>query len=512
MVCILGGLTRSEAARRKLPLLALGTILIALTCSLIEHFRDHGGPLDIFSADGSLHLTVVGSFATCVSLVIGALLVLISWRPEAPAEEDAGRWAPDRISIAGEFYGMMLFSLAGVALVTVSNNLIVLFMALELVSVPTYVLVTLSRRGGQAKEAGLKYFFLGAMAAALTVYGFSFLYGLSGSVEFGAIRQALAANPNEFYLIALVLTITGLCFKIAALPLHFYVADVYQGASSSVTALLAFMPKIAGFYSLMVVVNLLGTPLWGPEGPLQQLAVPSGWMLWVLAAGTMTVGNVLALKQRNVKRLLAYSSIAHSGYMMLALLVGSEESTNAIYFYITVYAISTLGAFGVLALIERQGDEAQQLEDLVGLGARHPGLAAALAICIFSLIGMPMTGGFVGKLYVFSSLVGGGDEVPYRMTLLVIALVNAAVAAAYYLRIIGACYLSDGTFSASVVPERKAQQIGIALATIMTLILGVAPSLLIIPLTLEDDRTQIAQAEQLEKPPAAARDSEDSPP
>lgn len=493
-LCLMLTAVRGGALRKWLGHLALITIFVAIGLSLCDCFGWQIKPIDMVSEDGALRLTTGGYLAALMTMVIGVLLVLVGWKPDSRNREEGS------IEISAEFFSMILFSLSGVVLVTMANNLIVLFLALELVSVPTYVLVTLSRKEGQAKEAGLKYFFLGAMAAALMVYGFAFLYGLSGSTQLDVIGQQLALNPNGFYVLALLLVIGGLCFKIAALPLHFYVADVYQGAASAVTAMLAFLPKLAGFYALMMILNMVGYPLWES---VSQLAPISGWTLWVLAAGTMSVGNLLALMQKNVKRILAYSSVAHTGYMMLALLVGSGgniDGTVAIYFYIGVYAVATLGAFGVMALLERDGDEVQTLEDLRGLARQHPGLAAAMTICVFSLIGMPLTAGFVGKFYVFSSLVGE-TAIPYNIHLLIVALINAAVAAAYYLRIIRACYLDEGEFKGQLQQEKGPQTTGIALACVLTILLGVAPGLLTKQLekTTQDevDTTRVAVVESL---------------
>ena len=484
MVCVVMGVAKSENVRRRICIVAMLTILLSLAVTFIEYNHLGAG---FISEEKSLHLSAGGFFASVISQVVGILLLLSSWEPRYHSDrgyDGSGRG----ISVTGEYFGMLLFSLSGVLLVTLANNLIVLFLALELVSIPTYIMVTLSRPQEQAKEAGLKYFFLGAMAAALTVYGFSFLYGAAGSCDFEVIRESmrsgLAETPNSsFYILALLLVVAGLCFKIAAMPLHFYVADVYQGAACPVTALLAFMPKMAGLYSLLIVLSLIGGPLWGSENLIGQTM---GWTLWILAAGTMTVGNVLAMVQSNVKRILAYSSVAHSGYMMLVLVVASEGSggMSAMLFYMCVYAIATLGIFGVLGLMERDGDEVQELKDLSGLARKHPAMAAALAICTFSLIGMPLTGGFVGKFYVFSSLVGQ-PEIPYREVLLVIALVNAAVGAYYYLRIIGACYLEEGEFTAKLHNLRPVQASGIALASILTIILGIAPGVLIKPMDAE---------------------------
>ena len=498
-ICLLLGAGKGSA-RKWAPHTALLTLAISIVMSCAIYYNWRVGPQLAWSEDLSLHLNAFAFYTGLIGQIVGMLLILIGWNPDA-----WGGIADDEepISVTGEFFSMTLFSISGLVLLTLANNLIVLFLALELVSIPTYIMVVLSRQHNQAREAGLKYFFLGAMAAAITVYGFSLLYGLSGTIIITApdgaavttLMDSISPASNLFYLLAFLIILAGLCFKMAAVPLHFYVADVYQGAASTVTALLAFVPKLAGFFALMILLQVLGHPLWldiAPEaGP--HLGNLTGWVLWILAAGTMTVGNVLAGYEAlqgingNIKRILAYSSVAHTGYMLLALLEGTRTADptlgmTAILFYIAVYAVATLGSFGVIALLERQGDEAQSLGDLRGLAKAHPGLAAALAICLFSLIGMPLTAGFIGKFYVFSALVTDA-AIPHRIGLLVVALINAAIAAYYYLRIIAACYLDEGQLQVNLrSPQIRPQLSGIALAGALTIILGIAPSILLDPI------------------------------
>jgi NADH-quinone oxidoreductase subunit N len=443
------------------PILSLTTIALAFIAN--QFALKHLGVVD----DGSIGATLLSYWVANIGLLVGALLVLISWHPDG-----FGQAQPGKVYITGEFFAMMLFSIAGLLLVGISNNLIILFLGLELVSMPTYIMVTLSRNVFQSKEAGLKYFFLGALAAGILAYGFALLYGITGALEFDAIAMWMQSHTSPYFVVPFLLVLTGLCFKIAALPMHFYVGDVYQGASSPVTALLAFMPKIAGFIGITFIFNMFGADLFA----MADIGYYIGWTFWILAALTMTVGNTLALMQTNTKRVMAYSSVAHTGYMMTALLVG--VATNAILFYMAVYAIATLGIFGVLSLIEKDGDEAQNLVDLRGLARSYPGLAAALAVCIFSLIGMPLTAGFIGKLLVFSALVNDPTPVPGNMVLLVIGLVNAAIGACYYLRILKSSFIEDGDFQYTVYNKSKPQIIGIALASIITIVLGVMPTML----------------------------------
>lgn len=395
----------------------------------------------------SLNVDSLVWYARMATIAVGILILLTSRHVPEAGER-------------GEFFALILFSLAGVMLVSIANDLILLFLALELVSVPTYILVGLSRRDIRAQEATGKYFFLGAMAAAMTLYGFSFLYGTSGTTQLFSSDAAPAsiaayfARPSNaadrLMTLGLILAMAGLAFKIAAVPLHFYVADVYQGAASPVTGLLGFVPKFAGLLALIRLLSLRG---WEYNDALF-------WLLWAIAAATMTVGNTLALMQNSVKRMLAYSSIAHSGYMLVGLLAGPGRTDSAsrsplssgigaMIFYMTVYGVMNLGAFACLSFFRKPGtddeeDSADSLDDLAGAAVRNPWACLALAICVLSLMGLPPTGGFFGKLYVFSAALSasaGTERQTAMIVLVVIGVLNSAIAAAYYLRIIGACYL-----------------------------------------------------------------------
>ncbi len=384
-------------------------------------------------------------YTRLIGLSVGGLILLVNRHVPEPHER-------------GEFFALILFSIAGVLLVAAANNLILLFMGLELVSVPTYILVGLSRRDIRAQEATGKYFFLGAFAAAIMLYGFSFLYGAAGTMQLfpsqasqHSIYTVLSepgAMGDTIIMIGALLVLAGLAFKVAAVPLHFYVADVYQGAASPVTGLLGFIPKFAGFVALVRLFWLFG---WSYGDAMF-------WLLWAMAAVTMFVGNTLALMQHNVKRMLAYSSVAHSGYMLVALVAGPginpagaspmRNGVTAMLFYIAVYGVMNLGAFAALSFFRKQGedgeDSVEMLDDLAGAARRHPWASLALAVCVMGLMGFPLTGGFLGKLYVFSAALSateGAAGHQAMIVLVVIAVLNSAIAAAYYLRILATCYL-----------------------------------------------------------------------
>jgi NADH-quinone oxidoreductase subunit N len=406
-----------------------------------------------------------------IAAAVGILILLVNWHLPVEGER-------------GEFFGLLLCSISGLILTGRSDDLVMLFFALELVSVPTYVLIALSSSDLRAPEASSKYFFLGAMSAAVMVYGFSFIYGATGTTLIGAsdssvgLAAYVARNgvSNPLLLIGLVLSIGGLAFKLAAVPFHFYVADVYQGAASPVTGLLGFLPKAAGFAALVRLVLSTGT---AQEQPIF-------WMLWIICVATMTVGNVLALLQRNVKRILAYSSVSHSGYMLIGILVGYgllagdnpfADGVAAVLFYLGVYGIMNLGAFAVLSYLLRRGRPAEELSDLNGLWRSEPVAALALAVCVFSLMGFPPTAGFAGKVYIFSGAfslpVGATYQAPL-VALAVIGVLNAAVAAVYYLRIFAACYLGEDREPLDCVPSGTLR-FAVTLCALITLAFGFWP-------------------------------------
>lgn len=440
---------------------------------------------DVTYAVASLHSGPLTHYVRMIAFAIGILVVLAC--QHVPEDEERG-----------EFFSLILFSFAGVSLTAIANDLVLLFLALELVSVPTYILIGLSRRDIRAQEATGKYFFLGAFAAALTLYGFSFIYGAAGTMTiyseiavpamstghdsiaaWFARGGAAVCMRDPLFVVGLMLALGGLAFKLAAVPLHFYAADVYQGAASPISGMLGFVPKMAG---LIAVVHLLSIVQW-------QIADTSMyWALWILAAATMTVGNALAFMQYNVKRMLAYSSVAHSGYMLMALLAGPGQAgavspmrngVAAMLFYVAIYGCMNLGAFLVLSWFRKPGlddedESAEMLDDLAGAARRHPWAGLALAVCVLGLMGFPLTGGFLGKLYLFSSVLSASGDMPQHsqslIVLVVIGALNAAVGAAYYLRIIASCYWRES--SGKVTPSRCLALRGALCACAVVVLLG----------------------------------------
>lgn len=452
----LGSSQRARAA------VAPASLLTLLLAAVGLYFR----PADML--DGAILNTTLGAYVMLIALLVGILIVLVSWNLGAGEH-------------AGEMFAMMLFSIAALMVVGLANDLVTLFVAVELVSIPTYVLVAAARKSPFAQEASLKYFFLGAMTAAVTAYGFSILYGLSGTTllssadsDVATVASALHAGSTDAWMIAaLLLSLAALLFKMAAVPFHVYAADVYQGAHSAVTGMLGFVPKAAG---LVAIIKLLACVGW--DTAQWQWVWP---VLWVLAILTMTAGNVIALLQTNVKRILAYSSIAHSGYLLIGVLAGPVANSHplanglsASLFYIFAYGIMNLGAFGVLAYLRHRDDGIEELADLQGLAQRHSGAALALAVCVFSLLGMPPTAGFLGKVYLLSAALADGG--PGMVALVVIAVINTAISAAYYLRIVGACYFGEPTVRTEPVSRTPALPLGLAMCAVLSVAIGVFPS------------------------------------
>ncbi len=443
-LCLVVGLHRSAEIRKLAPSLVAMALIVAGLLTALE----------VVDASG------VWTMATFVKMMvcgIGMLLVMfMSTVPDAVSP--TGKFNPSRV-MRGEFFAFFLFSLTGVMLCGGANDLVWLFLALELTSLPTYVMIVISRDTDEASESGIKYFFLGAVAAAVFLYGFTMIYGATGMTNFDEIRQAIAVTGvTPLLTLGLVLSIVGIGFKIAAFPMHFYAADVYQGAMTPVTAFLAFVPKTAGFVSLIALLSLVTQGNIVIDPVTQQLTSPLPPMiaslLWVMAALTMTLGNVLGLMQTNVKRILAYSSISHSGYMLVGLLgmsagIGSTAIGNgaaAVLFYLVAYALGNLAAFAVLSCLQRNGEEATELDALSGLAKRHPGLAAIMLLSCLSLVGLPPMVGFIGKVYLFGSAVQQGFA-----GLVIVAVVNSAISAVYYLRIVSSCYFGEKSERSQIV-------------------------------------------------------------
>jgi NADH-quinone oxidoreductase subunit N len=425
------------------------------------------GPLII---DALAQLTRLGV------LVIGALFVMAAWR--------AG---PDELET--EYLGSLMLSLSGLMLVSTANELVLMVIAFELVSVPTYVLLFLGRPDAQSQEAATKYFLLSLLSSGFLLYGLALFYGAAGSTHLEEMRESIAASASSgdglvsFVPAAMVLTLAGVSFKMAAVPFHFYAPDVYQGTTAANAGLLAVLPKIAGMIGLIrVVVGL------APSAAIGDI----GWQLLLsVAMVTMTVGNSLALWQNNVRRMMAYSSIAHAGYLLVGLsvaLAGSygrsapafDQGVAAAVFYLGVYSFATFGTFAALAYLSTADRELNDISELNGLAKLQPTIAAALAVFMFSLLGIPPLAGFWGKFRLISGALSFDETVVNPSTvhwfraLAVVTVLNAAVSAGYYLRIVAAMYFGAAE-KALALGRQTGPRIATVAATVTVVYLGIAP-------------------------------------
>jgi NADH-quinone oxidoreductase subunit N len=351
----------------------------------------------------------------------------------------------------GEYYTLLLFSVTGMMLMAQAGDLIVVFIALELLSIPLYVLAAFSRTSTQSEEAGLKYFLLGAFATGFVVYGTALVFGATGTTSLaGIVTAASGGTPGPstgsggplLLSIGAALILVGFGFKVAAVPFHMWTPDVYQGAPSAVTAFMAAGAKIAGFAALLRVFSTA----------FPSIAPDMTTILWAIAALTMILGNVIAIAQTNIKRLLAYSSIAHAGYILMAFVpYGNsqvmQDSVAAGLFYLVSYAITNFGAWGVVIALERAESKGLEISDYAGLGRKYPPLAAAMTIFMLSLIGLPPTLGLVGKIYLFRAVIEGGFP-----GLAIIGVLTSLISAYYYLRVVVTMYMREGEPAATREP------------------------------------------------------------
>lgn len=336
----------------------------------------------------------------------------------------------------GEYYALLLFTISGMMLMTYASDLIVVFLALEFLSIPLYILAGFARLHLESEEAALKYFLLGAFSSAIVLYGISLIFAGSGTTQLYTIVAAIQAGEVNYslFLVGAAMLLVGFGFKSAIVPFHMWVPDVYQGAPSSVSGFMTVGAKAAGFAALLRVYVIA----------FPALAVDMTPILWALAALTMVVGNIAAIMQRNIKRLLAYASIAQSGYLLMAFVPYGEpavlsDTIAAMLFYLVAYSLTTFGAWSVIIALEKAGDKGLQLEDYAGLSRKHPGLAIAMAVFMLSFTGVPLTLGFWGKFYLFSTAVEGGF-----VGLALIGLLTSVVSAYYYLRVVVVMFMQPG--------------------------------------------------------------------
>ena len=405
-----------------------------------------------FVADGN-PMVVVDNFAVFINgtlLLAGIFAILIS----SNFMRDNGLERP-------EYYMLMLFSLSGMMLMGMANDLILVFLALELLSIPLYIMSGFAWPREDSEESAMKYFLLGAFSSSIFVFGIALTYGATGSTSLPLVVERISSE-SVFGIAAVAFILVGLAFKVAAAPFHMWTPDVYEGAPTATTAFMSVGAKVAGFAALLRVL-LIAFP-----------NMSEGWVgaVALLATLTLIMGNVVAIMQSNIKRLLAYSSIAHAGYILIALAasMNSQDGVSAVLFYMFVYLFSNLGAFAIVIALEKKQGEGVLLDDYKGLFKRSPGWALAMSVFLLSLAGIPPTGGFVAKFYIFRTAVEAG-----MVWLAIVGVVTAVISTYYYLRVVYFMFMFEGEAQITTHPAVKW---GVAIMVIMTLVLGLMPNLL----------------------------------
>ena len=449
----------SDARRNLTYLLSLASLAVCAALTLVDF------------NNGQTTYTFYNMF---VSDPMSNLLKLFSYLAVGLTLIYSRQYTTDRqmltVTTGGEFYVLALFSLVGQMVMLSANNFLIIYLGLELMSLSLYALVALRRDHTQSTEAAMKYFILGAMASGFLLYGISMLYGATGSLDLAEVARVTASGAvNRMVLVfGIVFVVAGLAFKLGAAPFHMWVPDVYQGAPTSVTLLLGGAPKLAAF---AICMRLLVEGLW-------TLAVDWQQMLTVMAVLSMAVGNITAIAQTNLKRMLAYSTISQMGFMLLGLLSGVYAGSDATaaasayssaMFYAITYVLTTLGTFGVIMLLSRAGFDAENLEDFKGLNQRSPWFAAIMMVLLLSLAGVPPMMGFYAKLAVLQSVLGAG-----QLWLSILAVLFSLVGAYYYLRIIKLMYFDDATDTSRIVAHGD-MRIALSLNGIAVVALGLLP-------------------------------------
>jgi NADH-quinone oxidoreductase subunit N len=365
----------------------------------------------------------------------------------------------------GELYPLILFATAGMMLMASGTDLMTIFLGLEVLSVALYILAGFNRENIKSNEAGLKYFLLGAFSTGFLLYGMALTYGATGTTKIALIAEFARMNSmatlNPMFLVGMLLMGVGFSFKIAAAPFHMWTPDVYEGAPTPITAFMSVGPKAAGFAAFLRVF-MIALPAFHQE-----------WssLLWVLAVLTMTVGNITALYQQNIKRMLAYSSIAHAGYVLVGFVADNAVGTAGIMFYMLSYAFMNIGAFAIIILVGRKGEDNNNISDYAGFGFKHPVLGMVMSIFLFSLAGIPPAAGFIGKFYLFSGAIQAG-----YIWLAIIGVLNSAASVYYYLRVMVFMYMKDPVEEFDWLKLTPSISICLLLAVAGVLIPGIFPA------------------------------------
>jgi len=446
IIMLLDAVVDEEKSQKTLGGIAFGGTLVALAATW--YMAQFPG----LAFSNTIKIDSFSVFFDSLVIVIAAVVILSSFE----------YLAVQRIR-ASEYFALILFGVVGMTIMSSAVELVLIFIGLEMSSISTYVLAGFRRNDASSGESSLKYFLLGSFATAFFLYGVALMFGATGSTNIDIIGQKLQSAPADVLVfVSMALMFVGLGFKVAAAPFHIWTPDVYEGAPAPVVGFMSTAPKAAAFAVLLRVVFTINAP-------------GRFWFLWVTAALSMTLGNVGALVQSNVKRMLAYSSIAHAGYLLVAFAMISPQNSltgiSAAMFYTAAYAAMNVGAFAVISHFANAGERYVTLEDYEGLGRSSPLLAAALTMFLLSLIGIPMTGGFFAKFYVFSAAIRAN-----LIWLTLIGVVNSAIGAYYYLRIIVSMYMREPRRAVPVTPVSFGVGSALALSLIATLYLGILPN------------------------------------
>lgn len=438
---------------QKLYLAYISFVGIVATAVLVA--AGWGGHVESFG--GSVVLDNFATFFKMTFLVAAGLTVLIT---DSYMEREGCNH--------GELYPLILFAVVGMMLMASGTDLMTIFLGLEVMSVALYVLAGFNRGNKKSNEAGLKYFMLGCFSTGFMLYGMALIYGVTGTTRLYKIAEVVGQmtlpSTNIMLVAGMLLMMTGFAFKIAAAPFHMWTPDVYEGAPTPMTAFMSAGPKAAGFAAL-IRLFLVALPT---------LQVEWSQVLWVLAVLTMTIGNITALRQENIKRVLAYSSIAHAGYALVGFTAGNGTGIAGILFYMLSYSFMNIGAFAIIILVAKKGETNGNVSDFAGLGFKRPILAVAMTLFLFSLAGVPPAAGFVGKFYLFAGAVQKG-----YIWLAVIGVLNSAASAYYYLRIMVYMYMKEPTEEFEWVKVTAPVTLALIIAAAGTLIPGIVPSILL---------------------------------
>jgi len=449
LLLVMEGFKKDEDSRSLISMLTAVAIGLAMYGTVVAYQNPGMAFSNMLISDG------YAAFFRLVVLAVGLLTVLSS---SAYLEREK--------SNTGEFYVLVLFSLAGQCLMAAANELMMVFIGLEVSSIASYILAGYLRDDKRGNESALKYFLLGSFATAFLLYGVAWVYGMTGSTNLVEIRSAIEKGVPSMTMVSAAagLMLVGFAFKISAAPFQGWAPDVYQGAPAPVSGFLSAGPKAAAFAVMIRVFQTAFeaiTPRWEP-------------VLWTMALLTMTIGNFAALWQNNIKRMLGYSSIAHAGYVLVAVTTHSTTGTAAAMFYLAAYGLMNYGAFAIVTHVAGKGEERVTLDDMKGLSQREPAVAAMLTVFLLSLIGVPLTAGFFGKFYIFKAAIDSN-----MVWLTALGLLNSAVAAYYYLRVLVVMYMHEPETTEHVSTIPGGLKITMWVTAAATLVLGVFPGLVL---------------------------------